>query len=89
MPHLDPQSCLEPGGRQPSEERLRAGEEHGPGSRCVETDGSRSYSLCLRTECNVASGRDVILKHLLTHDRTFISLFLMIYYCLDKMVESS
>lgn len=27
-------------------------EYYGPDSRCVETDGSRSYSLCLQTKCN-------------------------------------
>ena len=31
-------------------------EYYGPNSRCIETDGSRSYSLCLQTECNAQLG---------------------------------
>ena len=31
-------------------------EYYGADSRCVETDGSRSYSMCLRTKCNAQLG---------------------------------
>ncbi|KAL3794367.1 hypothetical protein ACHAWO_007342 [Cyclotella atomus] len=52
IPHIDPQSCFEFNGRPLSDEQLEAGEYYGSDSRCVETDGSRSYSLCLQTKCN-------------------------------------
>lgn len=52
VPHLDPQSCMESGGRSSSDEEV-----FGPNSRCIETDGSRSYSLCLQTRCNARLGR--------------------------------
>lgn len=57
VPHLDPQSCLEFGGRQPSSEQTGAGETYGANSRCIETDGSRRYSLCLQTRCNASIGK--------------------------------
>ena len=54
--HLRQNSCFEKGGRSNSEQLL-VGEYYGPDSRCVETDGSRSYSLCLQTICNQDSGQ--------------------------------
>jgi len=60
VPHLDPQSCLVPGeGRRTphSQEAAAAGETRGPDSRCVTTDGSRPYSLCLRTTCDADAGK--------------------------------
>ena len=58
VPHLDPQSCIEYNGRaQISSEQLEAGEYYGTDSRCIETDGSRSYSLCLQTGCNRNLGK--------------------------------
>lgn len=56
IPHLDPQSCAQYNGRPLLEEQLEAGEYYGSDSRCVETDGSRSYSLCLQTKCNARLG---------------------------------
>lgn len=58
MPHLDPQSCIEYNGRsQISSEQLDVGEYYGSDSRCIETDGSRRYSLCLKTRCNKQIGK--------------------------------
>lgn len=57
VPHLDPQSCLEYSGRSMSSEQKEAGETYGPNSRCIETDGSRNYSLCLQTRCNARLGK--------------------------------
>jgi hypothetical protein len=58
VPHLDPQSCLDYGGKyQITSEQLEVGEYYGSDSRCVETDGSRSYSLCLKTRCNRQMGK--------------------------------
>ncbi|KAL7534216.1 hypothetical protein ACHAXR_005736 [Thalassiosira sp. AJA248-18] len=58
VPHLDPQSCIEFNGRsQISSEQVQAGEYYGSDSRCIETDGSRTYSLCLQTRCNVELGK--------------------------------
>eukprot|EP00986_Skeletonema_menzelii_P010780 scaffold5381_cov150-Skeletonema_menzelii.AAC.10 len=54
--HLSQNSCLEKGGRATSEQLL-VGQYYGPDSRCVETDGSRSYSLCLQTICNQDLGQ--------------------------------
>jgi len=56
IPHLDPQSCQEYNGRSLTNEQLEAGEYYGSDSRCVETDGSRKYSLCLQTSCNQRTG---------------------------------
>eukprot|EP00804_Cyclotella_cryptica_P014369 CCRYP_015535-RA/>CCRYP_015535-RA protein AED:0.09 eAED:0.09 QI:195/1/1/1/1/1/7/661/880 len=56
IPLIDTQSCLEFNGRPVSDEQLDAGEYYGADSRCVETDGSRNYSLCLRTKCNTQLG---------------------------------
>ena len=58
VPHLDPQSCINFNGRsQISSEQLEAGEYYGPDSKCVETDGTRDYSLCLQTRCNTRLGK--------------------------------
>jgi len=58
VPHLDPQSCTEHNGRSPIlSEQLEAGERYGPESKCIETDGTRSYSLCLPTRCNMRLGK--------------------------------
>lgn len=54
--HLSPYSCSVDGGRA-SQEQLNIGEYYGSDSRCVETDGSRSYSLCLQTKCNKSLGQ--------------------------------
>jgi hypothetical protein len=57
VPQLDPQSCLEYSGKYSiSSEQEDAGETYGPNSRCVETDGTRSYTLCLETVCNTDLG---------------------------------
>lgn len=56
VPHLNGKSCLERTSSS-SSEQLQAGEVFGPDSRCVETDGSRSYSLCLETRCNANIGK--------------------------------
>ena len=58
--HLSQYSCFVNGGRA-TEEQLNVGEYYGPDSRCVETDGSRSYSLCLQTNCNQDLGQVEIL----------------------------
>lgn len=58
VPHLDPQSCLYNNPNRPAtSEQIAAGEYRGADSRCYETDGTRSYSLCLRTRCNAPLGR--------------------------------
>eukprot|EP00571_Detonula_confervacea_P016006 CAMPEP_0172307978 /NCGR_PEP_ID=MMETSP1058-20130122/8715_1 /TAXON_ID=83371 /ORGANISM="Detonula confervacea, Strain CCMP 353" /LENGTH=1040 /DNA_ID=CAMNT_0013020301 /DNA_START=40 /DNA_END=3162 /DNA_ORIENTATION=+ len=58
VPHLDPKSCLElNGGQFTTSEQTEAGEVYGPESRCIETDDSRSYSLCLETRCNDRLGK--------------------------------
>ena len=54
--HLSQNSCFEKSGRT-TQEQLNVGEYYGPDSRCVETDGSRSYSLCLQTNCNKDLGQ--------------------------------
>ena len=54
--HLGLYSCFFDRGRA-TQEQLDAGEYFGADSRCVETDGSRSYSLCLQTICNKELGR--------------------------------
>jgi len=56
IPHLSQYSCFVDGGRA-TQEQLNAGEYYGSDSRCVETDGSRSYSLCLQTNCNQDLGQ--------------------------------
>jgi leishmanolysin-like peptidase len=57
VPHLSGESCLEYNGRgDVSSEMIDAGETYGAGSRCVDTDGSRDYSLCLATVCNAELG---------------------------------
>ena len=62
VPHLDPQSCIEFNGRSSvTDEQLDAGEYYGVDSRCVETDGSRDYSLCLKTRCNPTVGKVLLL----------------------------
>lgn len=57
VPHLDPQSCISPNGRTPTGEQAEAGESYSADARCFETDGSRKYSLCLRTQCALGIGR--------------------------------
>lgn len=58
VPHLDPQSCIVYNGRNPiTSEQLAAGEYYGADSRCIETDGTRTFSLCLQTQCNRRLGR--------------------------------
>jgi leishmanolysin-like peptidase len=54
--HLNGYNCLTDGGRA-TQEQLNAGEYYGSDSRCVETDDSRSYSLCLQTKCNTELGK--------------------------------
>jgi hypothetical protein len=57
IPQLSGQSCLEYGGGYSiTNEMQDAGETYGPNSRCIETDGSRTYSLCLETVCNAELG---------------------------------
>ena len=58
VPHLDPQSCIVHNGRSPiTSKQLQAGEVYGSDSKCIETDGTRSYSLCLETRCNARLGK--------------------------------
>jgi len=58
VPHLDPQSCLVLNPQKPiTSEQASAGEYRGVDSRCVETDGSRPYSLCLQTRCATRLGK--------------------------------
>ncbi|KAL7429183.1 hypothetical protein ACHAXM_001663 [Skeletonema potamos] len=54
--HLNQYSCFVDG-HLANEEQLIVGEYYGSDSRCVETDGSRSYSLCLQTNCNKDLGQ--------------------------------
>jgi hypothetical protein len=62
VPHLNGQSCLEyNGGYSLNGEMESVGETYGPNSRCVETDGSRDYSLCLETVCNTENGMVAIM----------------------------
>jgi hypothetical protein len=57
IPQLSGVSCLEYGGvYSVTSEMQDAGEVYGPNSRCIETDGSRTYSLCLETICNSELG---------------------------------
>jgi len=53
VPHLEGHSCFEYDGRYGITNEMEAvGETYGPNSRCIETDGTRSYSLCLESVCN-------------------------------------
>jgi len=56
VPHLDPKSCLNYDVAITTEQ-AEVGEYRGVDSRCVETDGSRSYSLCLKTWCSRNLGK--------------------------------
>ena len=53
VPHLEGHSCFEYDRRYEITNEMEAvGETYGPNSRCIETDGTRSYSLCLESVCN-------------------------------------